>query len=158
VRLSLSRHSRCGRKKVPWLDRGTEERLARAAASLLPNAGVDLIVADDAFLRELNRKYRGIDRPTDVLSFSYLGDAASAPVEGEPAQAGEIYVSYETVETAARRDSLRPEHLFLRVGIHGLLHVLGYNHENRTEALAMESEEKRLLLEHLKPTEVEELF
>ncbi len=158
MRLSLTRHSRCDRKKVPWLDRRTKERLVGAAASLLPDAGVDLIVADDAFLRELNRKYRGIDRPTDVLSFSYLGDAASPRNEGTPAQAGEIYVSYETVEAAARRDGVRPEHLFLRVGVHGLLHVLGYDHEIRADALAMESEERRLLLVHLKPSEVEELF
>jgi probable rRNA maturation factor len=159
VRLSLIRHSRCGRKRIAWLDRRTKERLERTAASLAPAGDVDLIVADDEFLQELNRNYRGIDRPTDVLSFSYLLEGTeSAPEAGAIAQAGEVYVSYETVEQDAQRDGVPPEHLFLRVGVHGLLHVIGYDHVSRRGAIAMESEEKRLLLEYLNPSEVEELF
>jgi rRNA maturation RNase YbeY len=51
-----------------------------------------------------------------------------------------------------------PEHLFLRVGVHGLLHIVGYDHETRAETREMESEERRLLLQHLTSSEVEELF
>jgi len=154
MRLSVTRHERCEGKKVPWLDRRTIGRLERAARSAgSPGGGVDLVVVDDAFIRELNREYRGIDRPTDVLSFSYSDDGSSGA-----ALAGEIYVSHETVARDARAAAVPPEHVFLRVGVHGVLHVIGYDHENTADARRMEAEEKRILLEHLAPTEVEELF
>jgi len=66
--------------------------------------------------------------------------------------------SRETVETRARAEGIAPEQLFLRVGVHGLLHVVGYDHKTRSETGEMESEERRLLLQHLTSSEVEELF
>lgn len=113
-------------------------------------------MAADTFVRKLNHAYRGVDRPTDVLSFSYKDDAANtAPDESV---AGEIYISYETIEARARKRRVAPGSLFLRIGVHGLLHVTGHVHGTRSETLRMEAEEKRLLLEHLTATEVEELF
>jgi len=153
MRLSVARHERCGGKKAAWLDRRAIVRLERAARSAgRPGSGVDLILVDDAFIRDLNRRYRGIDRATDVLSFSYGGE------EGGASAAGEIYVSHETVERDARESAVPPENLFLRVGVHGVLHVLGYDHEKAADARRMEAEEKRILLEQLTETEVEELF
>ncbi len=157
VRLLLSRHKGCAKKRIPWLDRRTIEQLRAAAESLPPpDTEVEFVVADDAFVRELNRTYRGVDRPTDVLSFSYKDDAEN-PTPGEDV-GGEVYISYETVEARARRGGIAPERLFLRVAVHGLLHVIGHVHRTRSQAGSMEAEEKRLLLEHLTPTEVEELF
>jgi probable rRNA maturation factor len=157
VRLSLTRHRRCARRKIPWLDRRTTGRLRSAVESLdPPNAEVELIVVDDRFIAELNREYRGADRPTDVLSFSYPSDTQGPP--GVAGAVGEVYVSHETVEGEARTRGVPPEHLFLRVGVHGVLHVIGYDHETPPDAGEMESEEKRLLLAHLTPSEVEELF
>lgn len=166
MRLSFTRHKRCAGKRIPWLDRRTVDRLGRAARSVGPSGGgVDLVVVDDAYIRELNRSYRGIDRATDVLSFSYSGEGAppdgptaDGDEPGDGSTGGEVYVSHETVERNARADGVPPEHLFLRVGVHGLLHVLGYDHEKSRDARRMETEEKRILLEHLTPTEVEELF
>jgi probable rRNA maturation factor len=166
VRLSFTRHKRCSGKKVPWLDRLTVDRLSRAARSVAPEReAVDLVVVDDGCIRELNRSYRGVDRPTDVLSFRYEGDApgpenraGKAELAGEGATAGEVFVSHETVERNAVADGVPPEHLFLRVGVHGLLHVAGYDHETIRDARRMEAEERRILLEHLNATEVEELF
>jgi len=157
VRLLLSRHRGCARRRIPWLDRRTIARLRSAARSLPPaEAEVELIVAADGFVRELNREYRGVDRPTDVLSFSYMDDEARcAP---EESVAGEIYISYETVAAQARKRGVAPGSLFLRTGIHGLLHVTGHDHGTRSETLRMEAEEKRLLLAHLTATEVEELL
>lgn len=159
MKLSLSRHRRCAGKKVPWLDRRTARWLRETAAAMEPaGAEVDLIVVDDAFIRELNRDQRGVDRPTDVLSFSYLDDLDSgAPPRGRRT-AGEVYVSSETVEGRAKADGVAPERFFLRVGVHGLLHIAGYDHETRAGTREMESEERRLLLQHLTSSEVEELF
>lgn len=154
MKLSLTRHERCAGKKIPWLDRSTIAALRRTAASLGPeDAAVDVVIVDDVFIRELNRKYRGDDRPTDVISFAY-SDAANTPDD----VVGEVYVSYETVGEDARSQGIAPEHLFLRIGVHGLLHVLGYDHEARGDTARMESEEKRILLDYLDPSEVEQLF
>jgi probable rRNA maturation factor len=159
VRLSLSRHKRCAGRKVPWLGRRTAGRLREAAAAMDPaEADVELIVVDDAFIRELNRDHRGVDRPTDVLSFSYLDDlGAQSPPRGR-GSAGEVYVSWETVEARAAEEEIPPEHLFLRVGVHGLLHIIGYDHDTRSQTSEMESQERRLLMQHLTSSEVEELF
>jgi probable rRNA maturation factor len=157
VRLLLGRHKGCAKKRIPWLDRSAVERLKRAAALLRPaDADVEFVIADDAYVRELNRAYRGIDRPTDVISFSYK-DEAKDVTPGEGA-AGEIYVSYETVEAQAREQGVAPGRLFLRIGVHGLLHVAGHVHGTRSQADRMEAEERRILSEFLTPTEVEELF
>jgi probable rRNA maturation factor len=154
MKLSVTRHERCAGKKIPWLGRSTIGRLERAARSAgRGGGGVDLVVVDDAFIRELNRRYRGIDRPTDVLSFSYDGDG-----EERAAIAGEVYVSHETVARDAHASAVPPENLFLRVGVHGVLHVIGFDHEKSADARRMEAEEKRILLEQLTETEVEELF
>jgi probable rRNA maturation factor len=115
-----------------------------------------MVLADDAFVREINRVYRGVDRPTDVISFSYLGDADRRTPRDDVA--GEVYISCETVEARARRQGVPPEHLFLRVGVHGMLHVVGHVHGTSSDAEKMEAEERRLLLQHLTPPEVEELF
>jgi probable rRNA maturation factor len=154
MKLSVTRHERCAGKKIPWLGRPAIGRLERAARSAARGGGgVDLIVVDDVFIRELNKRYRGIDRPTDVLSFSYAGDGRE-----RSAVAGEVYVSHETVARDARRSAVPPENLFLRVGVHGVLHVIGFDHEKSADARRMEAEEKRILLGQLTETEVEELF
>ena len=157
VKLSLSRHKGCSKKRFPWLDRRAIARLKTAAESLPPpQSGIGFVLADDAFVRELNRKYRGVDRPTDVISFSYEDDACCGPSEADVE--GEVYVSCETVEARARALGVAPEHLLLRVGVHGLLHVVGHDHKRRPEARRMEAEERRLLLQYLTAPEVEELF
>jgi len=141
-------------RQVPWLGRRAIGRIERAARSAGPaGSAAELILVDDAFIKDLNRRYRGIESPTDVLSFAYSDDGG-----GRETVAGEIYVSHETVARDARRAAVPPENLFLRVCVHGVLHVLGYDHEKASEARRMEAEEKRVLLEQLTETEVEELF
>jgi probable rRNA maturation factor len=181
MKLSVTRHERGASKKVAWLGRRVIEKLERAARAAGSGGGVELIVVDDAFIRDLNRRYRGIDRATDVLSFSYAdeeedraaaaggrpaiagGRPASAgkrrgPAGSRSVVAGEIYVSHETVARDARAASVPAANLFLRVGVHGVLHILGHDHEKTADARRMEAEERRILLEQLTETEVEELF
>lgn len=152
----LNRHEGCSKRSIPWLDRRAIERLEAAAGSLSPaDADVEVVVAGDEFVRELNRVYRGIDRPTDVLSFSYFDESERQPGENT---VGEVYISCDTIETRARERGVAPEHLFLRVGVHGLLHVVGHVHGTPADAQRMEAEERRLLLQYLTPPEVEELL
>lgn len=126
-------------------------------------AAVDLIIVDDAHIRRINREYRSDDRPTDVISFSYLeGGAGSQRKDAsfEPGDdlAGEIYVSYETLEKEATAQGIELKNLFLRIGVHGLLHIVGYDHGTDSETRKMEDMERKVLGEHLRPSEIEALF
>jgi probable rRNA maturation factor len=154
VKLSLSRYDE---QKIAWLDDQLAGRLRHIASTMEPSAsGVDLIVVDDAYIRRINRDYRGLDRATDVISFSYLDKDEDPPEEDN--LVGEIYVSYQTLEKEARDQGLNPDNLFLRIGVHGLLHVLGFEHESESDAERMEEEERRLLQDHLSSSELEKLF
>jgi probable rRNA maturation factor len=101
----------------------------------------DLRLTNDACIHELNRDYRGKDKPTDVLAF--------AQREGEggelcPEILGDVVVSVETAMSQAK-DSLFDELLFLSA--HGLCHLLGYDHQDDEEEAAMNARMQRLIEE-----------
>lgn len=152
MKLSLSRSEA---DASGWPDPQLTRRLASIAASLEPsNRRVNVILVDDAYIHTINREYRGVDRPTDVISFSYIDDEAQTDDD----VAGEIYVSHETLDRDAESRGLNRDHLFLRIGVHGLLHVLGFEHGNEDLAERMEAEERRLLTTCLDGDDVEVLF
>ena len=105
----------------------------------LPDVSVALV--DDAYIRMLNREYRGLDQPTDVLAFPMDRDEGA---HGEPTL-GDIVISVERARDQARqfKHPLRREIAFLAV--HGLLHLLGYEDETESGASAMWSRQKELL-------------
>ena len=104
---------------------------------------VSVVLADDAFLRGLNRDYRGRDEATNVLSFPADDDAVAASTG--PLLLGDIVLAYETVSgEAAARSLALGDHLSHLV-VHGALHLLGYDHESTAEASAMEGLETRVL-------------
>jgi len=91
---------------------------------------VSVTLVDNVRIHELNREYRNVDRPTDVLSFpmySFVGE--DMPSEGEMTLLGDIVISVERAEKQAKEygHSLRREISFLTV--HSVLHLLGYDHE-----------------------------
>lgn len=104
---------------------------------------VSIVLADDTLLHELNRRWRGIDKPTNVLAFAAL--EAGGP--GSPGQVmlGDIAIARETVEreAAAARKSVG-DHLSHMV-VHGMLHLLGFDHQTAAEADEMEAIEVRAL-------------
>jgi probable rRNA maturation factor len=91
---------------------------------------VSVLFCDDPVIHTLNREYRGIDRPTDVLSFSLQGSDAGTPplvAEQEPVALGDVVIS---LETAARQAEAQGHSLAREVEwllLHGLLHLLGYD-------------------------------
>ena len=152
MKLSLSRSVDTA---APWIDNRVTGNLACIAEGLgRAEKTLSVIVVDDETIQKLNREYRGNDRPTDVLSFSYLDDTEVS----HDNVIGEVYVSHETLARDAGARGIDPGNLFMRMGIHGMLHVLGYRHETESEARRMESEERKLLNDHMTPSEVEELF
>jgi probable rRNA maturation factor len=101
-----------------------------------PRAEVGLWLTDDAHVRELNRRYRGQDRPTDVLAFP------SAPAEAGPAVTdgewlGEIAVSTETAARQARAARHPLDSELCLLAIHGALHLLGYEDETAAQRRRM---------------------
>ncbi len=103
------------------------------------NAEVSLLFCDNARIRELNRQFRGQDKPTNVLSFP-------GPEPIETAQfLGDIAVAYETVAREAGEQHKTTEQHCRHMIVHGFLHLLGYDHEIDDEAEAMEAMEIRVL-------------
>ncbi|MFH0924839.1 MAG: rRNA maturation RNase YbeY [bacterium] len=103
---------------------------------------VSIVFVNDKRIRQLNRLYRGINRPTDVLAYSMQ--------EGEgkginPYILGDIVVSVETTMRQADEYGHSFEKELDVLMIHGLLHLLGYDHEKEGDAVKMQVEEKRLL-------------
>ena len=108
----------------------------------LRDAELSLLICDDAFIHPLNRDYRGKDKPTDVLSFAQReGDFA---FEDDPIL-GDVIISLETTirQAEERKHSTQRELSILL--IHGILHLIGYDHIEDDEAEIMETKEKEIL-------------
>jgi probable rRNA maturation factor len=137
------------------MDAAWQRRAARAVATLSPRTGViNVIVTNDRVIRDLNLRYRGQDKATDVLSFSYL----EAGNRAEDTPAGDVFVSHQTVARDAREHGIPAQNLALRMVVHGFLHVLGYDHETQADATRMERRERVLLRRVLPERSVKELF
>lgn len=125
--------------------------MLQKAAEILgldPEVEVSLLLCDDIYIRELNREYRSKDLATDVLSFA-LEEGEEPAVIGGPKETllGDIVISVETATRQAKEygHSLEREVAFL--AIHGLLHLLGYDHElGKVEEDAMRLEEEKILV------------
>ena len=121
---------------------------AEKAAELygVPTAEVSITLTDNAYIHALNRRYRNIDRPTDVLSFA-LNEGVEPEVKNGPAinVLGDIIISVERAQAQAAEygHSLRREMAFLTV--HGMLHLLGYDHIDAADRAEMQQEEKYVM-------------
>ena len=108
-------------------------------------SALGLLFAGDEMLWRLNREHRGIDEPTDVLSFPDEGRERAPSPEGGPRYLGDIAVSFETVGRQAAAAGLTLDQELRHVILHGLLHLLGYDHETvRAEAVMRRREEALL--------------
>lgn len=102
---------------------------------------LSILLTTDAGIRELNRSFRGIDRATDVLSFP-----GGEPHPGQPPFLGDLAISLDTARRRAREDGRSLAAELARYLAHGLLHLLGYDHEaSEAEARKMASMEAALL-------------
>ena len=103
-------------------------------------AEVSIVLADDDFVRALNRDYRGRDEPTNVLSFlaSRPDDELAAPPPGAPRLLGDIVVAYETTAGEADRQGKALGDHLCHLVVHGMLHLLGFDHQTPAGTEAME--------------------
>jgi probable rRNA maturation factor len=99
------------------------------------NLEMSVVLSDDQVVRELNKTYRHKDKPTNVLSF---------PSE-ETGELGDIILAFDTVKKEAENADIAFLHHTLHLIIHGFLHLLGYDHEQKEEAYHMENIEIQIL-------------
>lgn len=101
---------------------------------------ISIVLADNAFIQNLNKTYRGKDKPTNVLSFPQ--DPGS---DDKVSNLGDVVLAYETVKKEAAGQKKSFENHVTHLLVHGILHLLAYDHEDDTEAEEMESLEIRVL-------------
>jgi len=124
--------------------------LKQAATALsTKTAELAIVLTDDAAMRRLNRNWRGIDAPTNVLSFATknFGDQLDEQSGGQFVgnHLGDIVLAYETVKREAHRDGKAFDHHLAHLVVHGFLHLLGYDHGNDAQARRMETTERAIL-------------
>jgi probable rRNA maturation factor len=127
-----------------WAQLPDAEAVARrAAATALAGAGdveVGITLTGDNRMRELNRIWRGADRPTNVLSFP-----APATKDAATHLLGDVVIAGETLMREAAELRVPPRDHLAHLVVHGLLHLLGHDHENDRDAQAMENLERAIL-------------
>ena len=110
-------------------------------------AEVNVLLTDDSGIKELNKEFRGIDRPTDVLSFPCVewNSPSIFNLETGELMLGDIVISTEKVISQAQMygHKVRREYAFLIA--HSMLHLLGYDHEAENERLLMEEKQNKVL-------------
>lgn len=124
--------------------------LERAAAILdLPDgAELSVVIMDDPGIQELNRQYRGLDQPTDVLSFAMLESGEDEPEYEDPAaqiMLGDIVISLERAEEQSRAYGHSRQRELAFLFVHGLLHLAGYDHRNAGEEKTMLEKQEEIL-------------
>lgn len=96
---------------------------------------ISILLADDPFIQDLNKTYRGQDKPTNVLSFP----------QDEPYHLGDVILAYETLAREASEQDKKFEDHLAHLSVHGTLHLLGFDHETPEEAEEMEALEINVL-------------
>jgi probable rRNA maturation factor len=142
------------KQKTIRIDRRSVRRLVRRILADHGSGDSDLsiVFAGDGFVRELNLVYRKIDRPTDVLAFAMrdvVGPAEANLVEGPESVLGDVVISVDRAKVQARRFRRTVEHELLKLVAHGVLHLLGHDHERASERREMRRLENRYAREAL---------
>ena len=110
---------------------------------------VSLVFTDSETVQQLNRDYRGVDEPTDVLAFYMLpqkgADSSFALPPDGVTRLGEVIISYPQAVAQAREQGHSPERELALLVIHGMLHLVGYDHEEPEEESKMRERERELL-------------
>jgi probable rRNA maturation factor len=125
----------------PESDATIRAAIAAAAAHSTSGGEVSILLTDDSAIRALNREWRGIDKATNVLSFP----APATMAKGDAGILGDIVIAYETVARECADENREFLHHLTHLTVHGYLHLVGYDHQNDTDAEAMEALESKIM-------------
>jgi len=125
-------------------------RLAETARRVLeaegvPAAELGVVITDDETVRDLNRRYAGLDEPTDVLSFSLREGEEFVVPPGGIDRLGEVVISFPTAARQASEQGRALDSEIAHLLVHGTLHLLGYDHAEPAEERRMRAREEELL-------------
>lgn len=108
------------------------------------NGKISLVIVDDKKIHKINKEYRGVDKPTDVISFEYMEDTC-AVYGGDVVVIGDIFISLDTSKRQAKEHNHTLKKELSILFVHGLLHVLGFDHNDDKEEAEMEKWAKKIL-------------
>ncbi|MBU9712062.1 rRNA maturation RNase YbeY [Evansella tamaricis] len=112
------------------------------------NVEISLTFVDDKRIQEINRDYRGIDKPTDVLSFALNEGDETEFEQGIPELLGDIIISVPRAEEQAKDYGHSLEREFCFLAVHGFLHLVGYDHDKEETEKQMFSRQEEILEKH----------
>src|SRR5215218_7384104 len=127
-------------------------RAIHAAAEIadadVGEAELAVMLTDDTGIRTLNNNWRGIDKPTNVLSFPALPPSGESRSDNDaPRMLGDIAIAYETTRREADDEQKQFDHHLSHLAVHGFLHLIGYDHEKDQDAETMEALETEILMQ-----------
>jgi len=126
-------------KSQPLAEQTARQAIAAAAAAANANGEVSIVLTNDVAIKQLNRDWRGIDKPTNVLSFP------APKTSGGAKFLGDIVIAYETLDRECGDERrIFVQHL-AHLTVHGFLHLVGYDHENDKQADEMEGLESKIM-------------
>ena len=127
----------------PLAEQTIRDAISAAAGALSTESGeVSILLTDDSEIARLNRDWRGIDKPTNVLSFPASGHKIG---QGDKLL-GDIVIAYETLERESTDESRDFLHHLAHLAVHGFLHLIGFDHETDAQAEEMEGLESRIMM------------
>lgn len=137
------------REAIPDLDLCCRQVVAAVfdnVDALTGSPEISLVFADDDKVQELNRDYRGMDKPTNVLSFALTdGDLHPEIAAQEPVMLGDVVLAFQTVQKEAKAQAKSFRSHTSHLIVHGVLHLLGHDHIADEDAGEMESLERQIL-------------
>jgi probable rRNA maturation factor len=136
IEITLHRHDARWKGLAPTVKRAVEAALAQQR---IRRGAVAVVLTDDKAIAKLNGTYRNKPKPTNVLSFP--DDAVEEGVR----QLGDVVLAYDTIAREAKAQGKPLKHHLTHLTIHGVLHLLGFDHERERDAKAMESREISIL-------------
>lgn len=128
-----------------------EEMLRRVTAEALRHEGIEgeialsVVITDDGAVRELNREFRDVDAPTDVLAFGIGEESDFVTPPGEPAYLGDVIISYPRAVIQAEEYGHSIDRELALLTVHGVLHLLGYDHVDEVERTEMWARQNEIL-------------
>ena len=123
----------------PLAEQTARDAIAAAATLAAASGEVSIVLTDDAAIKKLNADWRGIDKATNVLSFP----APKGP--GDAKLLGDIVIAYETLVQECDDEGHKFLHHLAHLTVHGFLHLIGYDHENDSQADEMEGLESKIM-------------
>ena len=129
-----------------WIERVAQKALEIGGVEATVELG--LVIVDDETMRRLNKEYRGVDEPTDVLSFAFLEEDPDFPfplASSGLLHLGEIIISCPRAAQQANEQGHSVEQELALLIAHGVLHLLGYEHQEQEEERVMKAKEVEIL-------------